>query len=128
MKNKKGYTLVEIIVVIAIIGIIGVSGTVLVIKGRENSLNKKRNEAFKVFDNALDVYLSNHSEILTNLKDNAEGAVVTFEVLKNEGLVADNIIDPKTNTKVDYKNNYYVLSDAVMLKNEEEAEEDVCDG
>ena len=117
MKNKKGFTIIEIIAVIAIIGIIGVSGTVLVIKGRENSLNKKRNEAFKVFDNALDVYLSNHSDILTNLEDNVEGAVVTFEVLKNEGLVPDNVLDPETNKVVDYKNNYYVLSDAVMLEN-----------
>ncbi len=130
-KNTKGFTLIEIIVVISIISIIGVVGTVFIIKGKENSLAKKKEDAFKIFDNALDVYLSNHGEIVSNLQNDVEGSVITLEVLKNEGLVPDNIIDPETKKVVDYKNNYYVLSDAVMLENDTDIDKngnELCNG
>ena len=121
--NKKGFTLIEIIVCIILLVLVGV-GSVVGVKVYENKSNEK---FYKQFDNALEIYLSDHSEIYTNLSDNVEGAVVTLEVLKNEGLIKDNIIDPSTNETLDYSNNYYVLSDAVLLSDEIE-EENACKG
>lgn len=79
----------------------------------------------------MEVYLSTHNEVYDNIHDNVEGAVVTLNVLKNEGLISDNIIDPETDSIIDYENKYYVLSDAVLLSNEENSEEEgteLCDG
>ncbi len=123
--NKKGYTLLEIIIVLGIITIIGVGSIVGV-----NIVNNKKIEKFyDKFDDALSVYLETHNEVYTNLKENVEGSVITLEVLKNEGLISDNLIDPEGN-KIDYENNYYVLSSAKLLDNEEDEEEstDVCEG
>ena len=126
-KNKKGYTLIEIIIAIALITVIATISIVSITNIKKSSEAKKLNNAFKVFDNALDVYLSNHSEIYENIQNNVEGAVITLEVLKNEGLVSDKIINPITNKLVDYKNNYYVLADAVVDE-ENQDEEKLCDG
>ena len=126
-KNKKGYTLIEIIIAIALITVIATISIVSITNIKKSSEAKRLNNAFKVFDNALDVYLSNHSEIYKNIEDNVEGAVITLEVLKNEGLVSDKIINPITNKVVDYENNYYVLADAVVDE-ENQDEEKLCDG
>ena len=107
MKNKRGFTLIEIIICISLIVIIGVSATVVVLKAnktREISI-LKANE--KKLENALQVYVSNHKEITTNLNNNAKAALVTLETLKNEGLIKDDM-------KVDYKENYFMLSNAVL--------------
>lgn len=125
-KESKGFTLIEIIVAIVLISVIGVSSVVGVNYAKKVSEEKKIDKTYSQFDEALDVYLSNHPEIYENLESNVEGAVVTLELLKNEGLVTENVINPETNEPIDYENSYYVLSDAVMLS--EEAEEDVCDG
>lgn len=126
-KNKKGYTLIEIIIAIALITVIATISIVSITNIKKSSEAKKLNNAFKVFDNALDVYLSNHSEIYENIQNNVEGAVITLEVLKNEGLVSDKIINPITNKLVDYKNNYYVLADAVVDEKNQDVEK-LCDG
>lgn len=107
MKNKRGFTLVEIIICISLIVIIGVSATVVVLKANKTrEINiLKANE--KKLENALQVYVSNHKEITTNLNNNAKAALVTLEVLKNEGLIKDDM-------KVDYKENYFMLSNAVL--------------
>lgn len=126
-KNKKGYTLIEIIIAITLITVIATISIVSITNIKKSSETKRLNNAFKVFDNALDVYLSNHSEIYKNIEDNVEGAVITLEVLKNEGLVSDKIINPITNKVVDYENNYYVLADAVVDE-ENQDEEKLCDG
>ena len=107
MKNKRGFTLIEIIICISLIVIIGVSATVVVLKANKTKeINiLKANE--KKLENALQVYVSNHKEITTNLNNNAKAALVTLETLKNEGLIKDDM-------KVDYKENYFMLSNAVL--------------
>lgn len=115
--NKKGFTLIEIIVVLIIITIIGVGSFVGV---RVYNNNKTKN-FYSQFDDALSVYLAEHPEVYNNLSDNVEGAVVTLTVLKNAGLIKDNIVDLDGN-KLDYDNNYYVLSNAVEVKDSSEAD------
>lgn len=127
-KKTKGFTLIEIIVAIILLAVIGTSSVVGINYAKDKSKEKKIEKTYSQFDNALDVYLSNHPEVYENLENNVEGAVVTLEVLKNEGLVKDGVIDPITKEKIDYKNNYYVLSDAVLLENPTGSTEDVCNG
>lgn len=109
--KKKGFTLIEIIMCISLISIISVCTTVIVIKNNENKEQKALNNYKTLFDNALKVYLSNHKEITNNLNNNVKAAAVTLEVLKNDGLIVDDL-------DIDYKNNYYLLSNAKLLDND----------
>ena len=107
---KKGFTLLEIIVVILLITVIGTTSTVVIIK---NNNKKEKNVLVENEDNfkkALEVYLSKHNEIINNINNNVEGAIVSLELLKNEGLINSNL-------KIDYENNYYVVTNA-FLSNE----------
>ena len=126
IKNYKGFTLIEIIVCISLISIICVITFVSISK----SNNSKIEKFYSQFDDALEVYLSTHSEIYDNIYNNVEGAVITLNALKNEGLISDDIIDPETDSIIDYENKYYLLSDAVLLSNVENLEEGIeqCDG
>lgn len=104
---KRGFTLVEIIVVIALIAIIGVGSVVAI-----NLINDKKETNILIknepnFKNALEVYLTNHPEVVNNVTNNVEGAIVSLELLKNEGLI-NNDLD------IDYKDKYYVVTNAFL--------------
>lgn len=107
--KKKGFTLVEIIICIALIAVIGTFSVVSVnkamnIKGEAKLLENNASN----FRDALEVYLSTHTEVLENVNNNAKAAVVSLELLKNEGLIKDNL-------DIDYKNNYFTLANAVLM-------------
>ncbi len=89
--NRKGFTLIEIIISITLIVLIGASSVFIVMHNKNVETDKK------------------------------------LEALKNEGLIDDNIIDPNTKEKIDYKNNYYVIADAVLLAEGESPTENTCD-
>ena len=116
--KKRGFTLIEIIIAIVLITLLSTTTIITIVHMQKKKANEKYNTVLAKADLALDVYLSNHPEVYENLITNAEGAIVTLEVLKNEGLISDKIKDPNTNKIIDYANNYYVLSDAVLLSDE----------
>ncbi len=109
MNKKRGFTLIEIIICIALIAIISTTMTFVVIKSNKNKQIKTLENNNKILENALEVYLENHEEIQTNLENNAKGAIVTLEVLKNEGL-----IDEKQFKGVELKKNYFFLSYSML--------------
>lgn len=111
-KDKKGFTLIEIIVCISLITIIGVSTTFIIIKSNAKKEQKLLNRYASTFDNALEVYLSNHQEITDNIDNYANAAAITLEVLKNDGLIEDDL-------GINYKENYYLLSNAQLLSKDE---------
>ncbi len=119
--KKKGFTLIEIIICIALISIIGVSSTVGITKILDNNKAKKIVKLNSNLMDALEVYLSNHQEVEENLIMNSKAAVVTLEVLKNEGLIEENLINPSTSEKFDYKNSYFTLLEGEVLENTEPA-------
>ena len=115
--NKKGFTLVEIIVAIGLLALIGVGSFVGVKLSNEAKEKNNIKKTFKQADEALEIYLQTHNDVIENVNNNAEGAVITLELLKNEGLIPDNLVDYRDNTSLDYKNNFYVLTNAVLLDN-----------
>lgn len=118
--NKNGFTFIEIIVCIALLSVIGVGATATVVSLN----NKKENDVLILneedFENALNIYLSTHNEVLSNLYNSVEGAVVSLELLKNEGLISSDL-------NIDYDDNYFILSDAVLLNNGDNVESE-CNG
>lgn len=105
-KKRRGFTLIEIIISIIIITLVAGSVTVLTITKKKNIIKTLENNAPK-FENALQVYLETHEDIIKNINNNAKGAIVTLEVLKNEGLIKDDL-------DIDYKKQYYLLSNAYL--------------
>ena len=107
--RKKGFTLIEIIVCVVLIAVIGTVSVVSVSKvmnsnGEKNILENNTSN----FKDALEVYLSEHTEIIKNVNNNAKAAVVSLELLKNEGLISKDL-------DIDYKNNYFTLSNAILM-------------
>ena len=115
---KKGFTLIELILSISLIVLVGVTTTVLVINHNKNKEIKILQENSKKLENALNVYLDSHPEVLTNLEDNAKAAIVTLETLKDEGLISKNM-------DVNYKNEYFLLSNAKLLDSEDDTSNSV---
>ena len=115
---KKGFTLIEIILSITLITLIGVTTIILVINNNKNKEIKLLEKYSTTLENALNVYLDSHPEVMTNLNENAKAAIVTLETLKSEGLISDKL-------NVSYKNNYYLLSNLKLLANE--SEDKTCD-
>lgn len=101
MKNKKGFTLVEIIVCITVIVLITTISFV-----SKNYLKKKQiNDLLiemqsKIYE-AVNVYLETKDVVNTNLYDNGNAVVIPLNVLVKEGYIDLN------NLNVD---NHYVLS------------------
>lgn len=119
LKNKKGFTLIEIIVAIVLIGIVGTTSVVSINKANEKKEYKKLEKMNNNLTTALEVYLANHSEIEENLMLNAKAAVVTLENLKNEGLIEEGLVNPVNDEKLDYKGNYFMLLEGEVVENSE---------
>ena len=118
MNSKKGFTLIEVIVAISLISLIGISTTILIVNNYKNQEIKLLEKYSTTLENALNVYLDIHPEVITNLDENAKGAIVTLETLKNDGLISDNL-------NIEYKKYYYLLSNFKLL--EDKNEDKTCD-
>lgn len=107
--KKRGFTLIEVIICIALVALVGTISFVTVNKTMKNNNETKilEKNADK-FRNALEVYLSNHTEVIDNVNNNVKAAVISLEVLKNEGLIKEDL-------GIDYKNNYFTLANAVLM-------------
>ena len=116
---KKGFTLIEIILSLSLISLIGITTTVLILNNNKNKEIKILKQNSQKLENALNVYLDSHPEVTTNLNDNAKAAIVTLETLKSEGLISDKL-------DVNYKNEYFLLSNARLLDSESEKNKADC--
>ena len=99
MKNKKGFTLVEIIVVVALLAIIGTIAVVSI-----NNRNKEEKEKSSFMNRLLklsEVYIENHKseDKFRNFftKNSTEVRCITFEDLVNDGLLDENTVNPLAN-------------------------------
>lgn len=101
MKNKKGFTLTEILVVIVLLVVISGSTIFGIDEISKKSSEKRLNELIKEIKLATDVYISN-SETLEKelLNGNIEEKCTTIDTLQNEGLLDFNLKNPLTNESI----------------------------
>ena len=104
--NKKGYTLVELIVVIVIIASIGIYGVISLNKTLEESKNQKYNEMIEYLKDSANTYFTIYSEYedYSNLKDDLYGndsLKITIKELKDKLLVDEDLKNPKDNQLID---------------------------
>lgn len=90
--NKKGFTLVEILIVIAILAAISVTVGInmMNIKGQEK--DKEYNTYIKNIENAGCLYVE-----INNISTNT---FVNIDTLINAGLLRKDVINPKNNKKI----------------------------
>ena len=101
MKNREGFTLIEMLVTIGLLAVIGVS---IGITLNRNSAKQKETELqnyIKIVESSANMYASNNKSILSELNSNKGFVVITLQDLIDEGLINKNQIDPTTNRKVD---------------------------
>ncbi len=113
--NKKGFTLIELIVVIALVASIGTFGAIGLSKVISNSKNERYNEIIQDIKLAGKTYFTIYSEMedYSYLKNNlytTGEVIIPISTLKNVLLVDENLKNPKDNTLIngcvviEYKN------------------------
>src|SRR5574344_1974069 len=96
MKNRKGFTMVEIIVSITLFAFIGLSVGISL-----TNINKKREynsetEVVNKIKSAADVYLSTNKVEMNKLYTTKAYLTINISELQTAGLLSTNIIDPTT--------------------------------
>lgn len=102
MENKRGFTLIEIVVVVGLLALIGVA-----IAFSANSLLKNQKEDeyenfIKRIESAANTYVTSNSEILEDLYTDKGYVIITIGDLIGEGLINQNTINPETNEPIDF--------------------------
>jgi len=101
MKNKKGFTLVELLVVIVLLVVITGGSIFGIDEISENVREKRLEELLRQIEMAADVYYSNnevHRSALLNGEVNSKCTRVY--ILQNEGLLKTDLINPTTNERI----------------------------
>lgn len=98
--NKKGYTLIEILMVVAIIAVIGLTATIGLDKIISNSKKDKYDEMLEEIEGAANTYItviepSINASLYTDLTE-----TVTIQELQDALLLDMNLKNPKDNTLV----------------------------
>lgn len=101
--NKKGFTLIEIIICVSLIAIIGVASFFGVKTITKNIRVEKLTKIQDKIIQAAEVYLESNKEVSNQLHENKNGVVIPLNVLVNEGLLNLDNTDIK---KRDYENEY----------------------
>lgn len=98
MKNKKGFTLVELIVAIALV----ISITVIAIISINSISKKNKEEAYelvkKQIENAAEEYFNTNEYLFEGMTDKAEGYISVGRLVE-EGLL-NTVTDPRTGEKI----------------------------
>lgn len=98
--NKKGFTLVEIIVVIGLLAIFGVAIGISLNRNMKKNQETSLKEFNQKIIGAANLYASNNENILTNLYEEKGFTTIKVNDLIDAGLISDTLVDPKTNKKV----------------------------
>lgn len=106
MKNRKGFTLTELLVVIAMIAVIG---TVIIVN--TVSINKRANdnEYDRMIENIVNsakTYVSLYPEEFGDLYSTKAFSFISLNELIHSGLLDEEIINPYTNKQLDLEDKY----------------------
>ena len=113
MKNKKGFTLVELLAVIAILGILATISVVAVERTLNNSKNKATEIQEELINDAARAYAAD------NLSTCKNGCSVSIQDLINGGYIddKDGIGDPNTIIYINKNGNNYTVSSSNDIHN-----------
>lgn len=101
MKEKKGFTLIELLGVLIILSIMLLISVPAVTSSLKNTEKQKYDSYVKEILESAELYVESHREEFPEL--NTVGNKVSFPVsrLIEVGYIKENMINPKTNQKID---------------------------
>lgn len=101
--NKKGFTLIEILIVISLLAIITTSSFIAFRSVNENSKNNDYTRIVEEFKTTAEVYVDKNEELRKNIYNKEINYYdVTLNMLLKDGLIENDIVNPKTNKKFNY--------------------------
>lgn len=112
MKNKKGFTLVELLITIGLLALLGTTITISLNRTLKQQKDNNYDDFLKKVNSASNMYATNNKDILNSLYTNKGYVNIKMKDLIDEGLLNDNTINPQTNQKVDENELIKVLLDA----------------
>ena len=97
MKNKKGFTLVEMLAVVTILALATSSSIINIQKISKESKEKRYNDVINEIVMATDVYINNNDALRKSILNNNTKVCTRIYTLQNEGYINSDIINPLTN-------------------------------
>ena len=98
--NKKGFTLVEVIVSLALLSLIGVAVGISLNKIFKNQEVKNYDEYVEKVKSSALLYANNTVDIINKLNSNYSFTVVTIKELVDKGYINKNLTNPETKEKI----------------------------
>ena len=98
--NKKGFTLVEIIVSVGLLALIGVAVGISLNKTFKNQEKMNYQEYVDKVKSAALLYANNTTQITNELNSNASFKILKVEELINNGYINKSLENPKTKEKI----------------------------
>lgn len=111
MKNKRGFTLIEILIVISIVAVVTISSLALVNKSMENSKERSLEQLYNKIELAAETYLNKNDYLLQNLYNSREPICTKIYTLQNSSLLDFNIKNPVTNETINGSSCVYTYID-----------------
>ena len=97
--NKRGFTLVEVLVSIALLAIIGVALGISLNKSFKSSSETNYNEFIEKVKSSAMLYVNNTSEVINDLNEDSYKIIKVKDLIDN-GYVEDNMKNPNTGDKI----------------------------
>ena len=97
LRNSKGFTIVELLTVIVLLLLIGGVSFVSFFTINNKTRNKQYNNVVDDIEAAAEVYLNKNSNLKSSIYNNKGFILVDFVELKNNGLIKEDLINPKSN-------------------------------
>ena len=112
MKNKKGFTLIELVIAIGLLSLFAITIGISLNRTLKSQKLKEQQEFVEKIKSAANLYATNNSNIVNNLSKEKGFVTITIEDLTNGGYLSENTIDPSTNEKVDKSQKIKISYDA----------------
>jgi prepilin-type N-terminal cleavage/methylation domain-containing protein len=98
--NKKGFTLVELIISIALLSLIGISIGTTLNKSYKKSLDNEYDEFINKIESSANVYASADTSILNQLETSKGFIDIEAKELIDSGILSTDLVNPKTGNKI----------------------------
>lgn len=112
MKNKKGFTLIELVIAIGLLSIFAITIGISLNRTFKSQKLKEQQEFVEKIKSSANLYATNNSNIVNNLSKDKGFVTINIEDLTKDGYLSENTIDPKTNEKVDKSQKIKISYDA----------------
>ena len=112
MKNKKGFTLIELVIAIGLLSLFAVTIGITLTKNIKSQKTRELKEYNEKLVSSSNLYVSNNNKILNDLSTVKGFVFITIGDLISNGYLSENTINPTTNEKVDKNTKIKISYDA----------------